>query len=53
MITTTKRSFTSKKGITINAGERVTLASTLTEKHRQPLPIYIRLTTQDGRGRHQ
>jgi hypothetical protein len=54
MKTTTKRSFTSKKGITINAGERVTVSFSVKGKHVRDdvtpfLPNYVRLTTEDGR----
>jgi hypothetical protein len=56
MITTTKRSFTSsKKGITINAGERVTVSfdvkanSNAVRGDVHPFhPSYIRITTNDG-----
>ena len=50
MITTTKRSFTSKKGITINEGERVTVTFTVKGKDSQEfLPNYVSLNTADGR----
>jgi hypothetical protein len=50
MKTTTKRSFTSKKGITINAGERVTVSFDVKRKSTgEPFAQYIRMTTSDGR----
>lgn len=49
MKTTTKVEFTSKRGITINAGERVTITFNVKGKLGGFLPNYIRLTTEDGR----
>ena len=50
MNTTTKKSFTSKKGVTINASERVSVPFNVKGKASQEfLPNYIRLTTEDGR----
>jgi hypothetical protein len=50
MITTTTKSFTSKKGVTINAGERVTVSIDVKHKSTgEPFAQYIRMTTSDGR----
>ena len=50
MKTTTKKSFTSKKGITINEGERVSVSFDVKRKSTgEPFAQYIRLTTEDGR----
>lgn len=50
MKTTTKKSFTSKKGTAINKGERVTVSFTVKGKASQEfLPNYVRIRTEDGR----
>ena len=56
MTTTTKRSFTSKKGVTINEGEKVTITfdvkanSNAIRGDVHPFhPSFVRLTTDDGR----
>ena len=50
MKTTTKKSFTSKKGVTINEGERVSVSFDVKRKSTgEPFAQYIRLTTEDGR----
>jgi hypothetical protein len=49
MTTTTKRSFTSKKGVTILEGEKVSLTFDVKSKTGEILPWAVRLATADGR----